>query len=211
MKTRGIIMNNKEVIRRQEALAQEIEFDFKAAVEWAQLLLQESNFVILDTETTGLDEQAEICQIALLDSTEKELLNSLVKPTVEISEEATAIHGITNDLVKDAPTFDQLLLPILKAVGRKDLVIYNTKFDLRLIRQSLKPYDILLAFPTNYRRGCRIFLNGSSIHCAMQWYFQWVGEWNHYHDDYKWQPLPGGDHSAMGDCKATLAAIKQMA
>jgi DNA polymerase-3 subunit epsilon len=45
----------------------------------------------------------------------------------------------------------------------------------------------------------------------MQWYSQWVGEWNDYHQDYKWQRLPGGDHSALGDCKATLEVIRRMA
>jgi DNA polymerase III subunit epsilon len=45
----------------------------------------------------------------------------------------------------------------------------------------------------------------------MLWYSQWVGERNEYHGDYKWQRLPGGDHSALGDCKATLEVIEAMA
>jgi DNA polymerase-3 subunit epsilon len=45
----------------------------------------------------------------------------------------------------------------------------------------------------------------------MHWYSQWIGDWNDYHGNYKWQRLPGGDHSALGDCRATLAVLKQMA
>ncbi|NJL65352.1 MAG: hypothetical protein HC903_30705 [Methylacidiphilales bacterium] len=84
-------------------------------------------------------------------------------------------------------------------------------FDLALIRQSLKARCLQIAFPTSDRRGCRIFVNGGSIHCAMHYYSQYVGEWNDYHGNYKWQKLPGGDHSALGDCHATLKIIKQMA
>jgi hypothetical protein len=47
--------------------------------------------------------------------------------------------------------------------------------------------------------------------CAMSNYASFVGEWNDYHGNYKWQRLPGGDHSAIGDCLATLELIKKMA
>jgi hypothetical protein len=33
---------------------------------------------------------------------------------------------------------------------------------------------------------------------------------NDYHQFYTWQKLPGGDHSALGDCLATLKVIKDM-
>lgn len=185
--------------------------DQQAAVTWAQDLLKRDNWCILDTETTGLGSWDEIVEIALIDSTGQTLLNQKIKPTCPISSGAAEIHGILYEHLADCPTFDQLLLPLLKAVGTRDLIIYNAEFDLRLIRQSIKPYGIQLAFPTSDRRGCRIFTNGGSIICAMQWYSQWVGEWNDYYGNYKWQRLPGGDHSALGDCLATLGAIKVMA
>lgn len=190
--------------------AQEIS-DRTAASQWAKNLLEQSNFCILDTETTGLDSTAEICQIAVLASSGETLLDTLVNPNQWIEPEATAIHGISNATVKGAPKFDQVLINLLKAVGNRDVIIYNAEFDLRLLRQSLRPYGIQLAFPTSDRRQCRIFTNGGSIHCAMLWYSQWVGEWNDYHGNYCWQRLPGGDHSALGDCRATLQVLQQMA
>jgi DNA polymerase-3 subunit epsilon len=42
-------------------------------------------------------------------------------------------------------------------------------------------------------------------------YSKYVGEWNDYRKDFKWQKLQGGDHSALGDCRATLEVIKKMA
>lgn len=184
--------------------------DYQKAVQWAQQLLLKDNWAILDTETTGLGNDAQICQLAVLTSTNPDGWETYVKPTIPIEPEATRIHGISYDQVKDAPYFDQIFLYLMKVIGSRDLVIFNAEFDLRLIRQSLRVHQIQLAFPTSDRRGCRIFTNGGSIHCAMQWYSQFV-EWNDYHGSYKWQKLPGGDHTALGDCKATLQVIRGMA
>jgi DNA polymerase III subunit epsilon len=185
--------------------------DRENAAKWAYNLLQKRNWCVLDTETTGLGNDDQICQIAIASHDGQPLLNELVRPTIAISDEASAIHGITNEQVATAPSFDQLLIPILQAVNNRDVVIYNEEFDLRMIRQSLRPYGVQLAFPTSDRRGCRIFLNGGSIHCAMQQFSAWVGEWNAYHGGYRWQRLPGGDHSAIGDCLATVLVVCNMA
>jgi DNA polymerase III subunit epsilon len=185
--------------------------DRQNAAKWAYDLLQKRNWCVLDTETTGLANDDQICQIAIVSNDGQPLLNELVRPTIAISAQASAIHGITNEQVATAPSFDQLLIPILKAINNRDVVIYNEEFDLRMIRQSLRPYGVQLAFPTSDRRGCRIFLNGGSIHCAMQQFSAWVGEWNAYHGGYRWQRLPGGDHSAIGDCLATVLVVCNMA
>ncbi len=60
--------------------------------------------LFLDTETTGLDDQAEIVEIAIADHTGQPVFESLVKPVVPITPHLTAIHGIDNDMVADAPT-----------------------------------------------------------------------------------------------------------
>ncbi len=185
--------------------------DQQRAAKWAHDLLQSGNFCILDTETTGLGNTAEIVELALIDHEGFELLNTRACPTVEIEPDAQAIHGITQKAVENASTFDQIFPLVWRWVGKKDLIIYNAEFDTRMIRQSLRPYNLHLAFPTSDRRQCRIFLGGGSIHCAMLQYAAWCGEWNNYHGNYRWQKLPGGDHSAIGDCKATLDIIRKMA
>ena len=60
--------------------------------------------IFLDTETTGLDPRAEIVEIALIDHDGAVLLESLVKPTRPIPQDATRIHRITDGMVADAPT-----------------------------------------------------------------------------------------------------------
>lgn len=181
------------------------------AAEWARLLLDSKDFVILDTETTGLDSTAQIVQIAVTDHEGIPLMDTLICPTVPISPDATRIHGITDEMVMLQESFYTGFLKLLQAVGTKDVVIYNAQYDLRLIQQSLRAFSIHLEFLISERWGRRLFTNGGQIHCAMLWYAQWVGEWNSAHGSYRWQKLPGGDHSALGDCRATLDVIKRMA
>jgi DNA polymerase III subunit epsilon len=184
--------------------------DAEKSTEWSRTILKDERWCILDTETTGLSNNAEIVQIGILCSSGEEY-QTLVKPTIEIEIGASRIHGIHDEDIVQALPFEQVFLDVWKLLRDRDVIIYNAEFDLKVIRNSLKARGIQIAFPTSDRRGCRIFTNGGSIHCAMQYYSQYVGEWNEYYGNYKWQKLPGGDHSALGDCKATLEVIKSMA
>lgn len=184
--------------------------DRQIAAKWAHDLLK-GNVCILDSETTGIDALAQICQIAVLGGDGSTLYSNLVKPLIPIPAAASAIHGITDEMVKDAPSMEQVLIPLLKVISNRDVVIYNAEFDLKVIKSSLRPYGIQIAFPTSDRRQCRIWLNGGSIHCAMKMYSQWVGDWSELHNNYRWQKLPGGDHTALGDCRATLFVLRKMA
>ena len=63
------------------------------------------NEYVLDTETTGLSETDEIVEIAIIRLDDgSEVINTLVNPSIPISKEATAIHGITDDMAA-IPTF----------------------------------------------------------------------------------------------------------
>ncbi|GAB6537144.1 hypothetical protein bcgnr5378_63820 [Bacillus cereus] len=59
-----------------------------------------SDFLVLDTQTTGLGETDEIVEIAVTDLDGKTFLNTLVRPTVRICNDATMVHGITDKTVE---------------------------------------------------------------------------------------------------------------
>lgn len=61
--------------------------------------------MILDTETTGLDYDDKIVEIAVIDLDGNVLINTLVDPNKAIPKEATEIHGIANKMVENAPLF----------------------------------------------------------------------------------------------------------
>jgi DNA polymerase-3 subunit epsilon len=173
--------------------------DRERVVDWARDLLQRTDWVILDTETTGISAYDEIVQVAILSYNGKPLLDTLVHPTQPIPFDATAIHGITSDDVKDAPLFPEVYGKIEEIIGGRTIVIYNASFDVRLIRQSLAKHNLV---PGE--------LNLDYVDCAMRMYSAWVGEpWPY--GGYKWQKLESGDHTALGDCLATLKLIKKMA
>lgn len=171
--------------------------DYTSTIAWARAMLADPQAVILDTETTGLDGSAEICQIAILGIDGTVYLDTLVKPTRSIPKQATNIHGITDAMVANAPTMEALYDQIIALLSDRQVIIYNADYDVRLLQQSLAPYRKSIDLP--------------NVMCAMLSYSAYVGDWNDYHGNYRWQRLPGGDHSALGDCKATLKVIRKMA
>jgi DNA polymerase III epsilon subunit-like protein len=88
--------------------------------------------LFLDIETTGRSAADRIVEIGVVDDDGETVFWSLVNPGIPISAEVTAIHGITDQMVRDAPTFAAIetrLRETLAADGT--VVIYNADFDRR--------------------------------------------------------------------------------
>lgn len=100
------------------------------------------NAAILDTETTGLDDQAEIVEVAVVACSGETLLQTLVKPTRPIPPEVTEIHGITDAMVADAPSWLEVQAQLLQILEGRQLVIWHADYDLRLIEQSARANGI---------------------------------------------------------------------
>jgi DNA polymerase III subunit epsilon len=191
--------------------------DRDAAIRWAREWVAEGNFVVLDTETTGIDNRRDVpVQIAIVDAEGNTLLDTLVHPgTVPISSGALAVHGITPDMMIGAPTWDDVFPQLKAACKDKQVIIYNFEFDYAMICNAVRSL-IYTNVPFDY---------GLDEGCAMLKYAQFHGEWNSYHSNYKWQrldtacsvmdidtaALDAPAHSAKGDALRTLALIKAMA
>ncbi|HEY9863763.1 MAG TPA: 3'-5' exonuclease [Candidatus Obscuribacterales bacterium] len=174
------------------------EFDKINAIKTAKNYLEnKSKYVILDTETTGLNE-AQIVEIAIIDLEGKIVLNTLVKPTILIPPEVIEIHGITDKMVADSPSFPEVYPLIVEALKDKMVLIWNRKFDVSILN-----------YCRNIHKLPSLKLSDRS-ECLMEIHAQWNGEWSEYWQDYKWQLL-GGEHRALSDCLAALNIIKIMA
>jgi DNA polymerase III subunit epsilon len=171
--------------------------DRNKAILWAKSILEHpEKYYILDTETTGLTDP-EIIELGVIDLDGKEIINQRFCPETDITDGASQIHGLTKDKLQNEPAFHSILEDLEEIVFQRQVLIYNFYFDHTAICHS---YDMQ-----------NIILPSFSGECVMQWYSQFCGEWNDYRGSYRWQKLPGGDHSAIGDCRATLAVIKGMA
>lgn len=97
--------------------------------------------VFFDLETTGIDmvndRIVEICILKVFPDGRTEVKTRRVNPTVSIPAQATAIHGITNEDVKDCPTFKEIARSLVQLIEGCDFAGYNSnKFDLPLLAEE---------------------------------------------------------------------------
>lgn len=107
----------------------------------------EKPLVFFDLETTGLNiSKDRIIEISLLKVMEDgtEISKTwLVNPEIPISEEAFTIHGISNEDVKNSPTFAEIGAEILLFLQNCDIAGYNSnKFDLPLLMEEFLRAEI---------------------------------------------------------------------
>jgi DNA polymerase III subunit epsilon len=181
------------------------------AARQAQIWLRSPRTVILDTETTDLN--GYLVQIAAIRASDGAvLLDTLVNPQIQISEGAWRIHRISDDQVKDAPTFAQIWPHIEQMLRCRRVVTYNSSFDRGILANECARLGVGQARRRSWAWGWRpAWDRGLVWRCAMELYATWWGDWSDRHHDYRWQPLPGGDHSALGDARACRAVLQQMA
>ena len=94
--------------------------------------------IFIDLETTGInvatDRIIEICLIKVDPDGTQETFTQRVNPTIPISQEAFEVHGISQEDVKNEPTFAELAPTFSNFIGNSDLAGYNAiKFDIPLL------------------------------------------------------------------------------
>ncbi|HHT29222.1 MULTISPECIES: 3'-5' exonuclease [Petrimonas] len=97
--------------------------------------------VFFDLETTGInitkDRIVEISLLKIYPNGKEELKSRLINPEMPIPAQATAIHGITDDDVKDCPTFRQVAKSLAEMLEGCDLAGYNSsRFDVPMLAEE---------------------------------------------------------------------------
>lgn len=96
--------------------------------------------IVLDTETTGLDytreRMVEFAALRLENGKIKDEFQTLINPEQHIRKSSIAIHGITEEMVKDAPTEAEILPKILEFIGDYPIVGHNVIFDFSFINEA---------------------------------------------------------------------------
>ncbi len=134
------------------------------------------------------------------------ILDTLVRPTRPIPAEATAIHGITDDLVASAPSWPEVADQYAALIAGRTVVAYNAAFDVRLLRQTHQIHG--LTDPI------------LKTACAMLMYAAWHGEYDRGRDSWRWLTLidaatdcgvaEAGAHRALADARMTLGVLRYL-
>nr|WP_300282410.1 PolC-type DNA polymerase III [Peptacetobacter sp.] len=114
--------------------------DNKDAIEDANDELLSQEFVVFDLETTGFsninDKITEIGAVKIKDFKIVDRFSELINPQKDISYKIQELTGITNEMVKDKPTIEEILPKFMEFVGEDVLVAHNADFDTGFIMQK---------------------------------------------------------------------------
>jgi hypothetical protein len=165
------------------------------AILWAQNILANSDdYLIVDTETTGLKHTDVIVHFAVMNLYGYMLIDTLLKPTQKkrMPQEAGNIHGIGMKDLKTAPYFERVLQDFLLYAEGKTILIYNAEFHSRMIEQ------------TYYEDGiAELDISSLRYECIQEQY-------QNFHNR-AYLAMPGRDNTGKGDCEAALRVITLMA
>ena len=98
--------------------------------------------IVLDTETTGLDytkeKMVEFAAVRLENGKIKDEFQTLINPKQHIRKSSIAIHGITADMVQDAPTEEEAMPKIMEFIQDYPIVAHNAIFDYSFLNEAKK-------------------------------------------------------------------------
>lgn len=180
-----------------------------AAVLWAKAIVAQRP-LILDTECTGLTEQDQVIEVAVVDINGNVMINTLLQCHVPIAPKAQEVHRITledlqNANVPDYPSIHQHLVSLISA---RPVVIFNALYDVQMLRQTAAYHGLVLPeFET---------------HCLMRQFSLYYGErrpGNHYECVPKGQKFAcelfgisnDNAHRALDDAEAARLVLLRMA
>lgn len=157
--------------------------------------------VFFDLETTGVDTAkdriVEISMVKVMPDGEEIVRTRLINPQMHIPEQATAIHGITDDDVKDAPTFAQIAKSLAQFIEGCDFGGFNSnRFDLPMLVEEFLRANVDIDFKR------RKFIDVQNIFHKME-QRTLVAAYKFYCD----KDLTNA-HSAEADTKATYEVLK---
>lgn len=168
---------------------------------WRERLSDSNRLLIVDVESSGFSKTAQVLEIAVLDGTGRVLIDTRIFPGMDcpIDTQAARVHGLTHQVLKDAPTWPDIWPKVQKVMADALwIVAYNESFDRRIIKQTCKVYGMPMPNLPWY--------------CAMKEYTEHVSKQCSLAVAAIQQSVQASQaHSARGDCETTLAIMRKVA
>ena len=165
-------------------------------------LLDREDVFVIDTETTGFNQSAEIVEFAAIDTTGALRFLELVMPKGKIPKSAINVHGLTRDYLKqqDALPWPEHHDAIHQLLDGKVVIGWSVDFDTRMTRQTCEKYGLPMPSMTS---------------------FDMLNHYRNYgpaRDSYKLQSVvdaeglafDGDAHTAEADARAVLAIMRSL-
>ena len=119
----------------------------KVGVVELRPLLNRPDVLVVDVETTGLGDRAEVLAIAVIDTSGRVLLDTVSMPQGRIPTEASDVHGLTRPRLRSMgarpwPEVHGELVELLR--GAKIVIAWNVEYDSRLLHQTAKRHGLTL-------------------------------------------------------------------
>ena len=112
-------------------------------------------YIVLDTETTGLDpdDGHKIIEIGCIEILNRNITNNTfhkyINPNREIDVEASKIHGLTNSFLKDKPEFEDIYLELRAYISNSPIIIHNAPFDIGFLKKEHSATSVIDDFLDN--------------------------------------------------------------
>ena len=130
-----------DLIERDPRLRMNGELVELAEDGFEQRFLSETEFVVFDLETTGAKTPGcritEIGAWRVRDGAVLDEFHTLVNPQIPIPPFITQLTGITDEMVADAPLFEDVAYDFLEFIGQCVLVAHNSGFDMRFLNYEI--------------------------------------------------------------------------
>lgn len=190
---------------RQDA-QQDTMADADAVYRWAAGLLtavEESGSMpirIVALATTSLERDAEVVEVAIVDHGGCVLVNSLVQPQRPIPAHATAIHGITDAQVAEAPTLPEMWPQIATALRHARVVAYDAAFAADVLSQGARRHGLTRLTCTweSLGEACRACSDDGEHLLSLQALCREMG-------------IVAEEYQVLGEAQAAIAVIDMLA
>lgn len=157
----------------------------------------QTEYIVIDTETTGLYKKDRIVEIACVVFKNGKMLeewSTLINPSRDVGP--THIHKITPSMVSIAPTFSQISNDFLRLLSGRVVVCHNASFDVRMLKQEFERIAIDVDFGNPF---CTMIAARQTLPSGLDSLSEACKELGIQLE---------GVHSALGDARMTMALFQ---